>query len=300
MRQSGILSSLGVFIVVLTAMTSPLMAGTGCFRGEIVSATDYGKISLLPAGSPSAMDAGVLGPHYPLNSGDILSVSGDTVVIIRDRPGGKTRRLTVADDPVIIGAEETCETRPAFQKTFGGMINATLGVILSGPVAEMPVPTYPRAISIAGGVELPFEDPQYLAAGLEHLAFHWSGPEAEVMLRHEGANDSLVSAPSRDVPFLAEQLSRPTRTGERLQLMITSRNREITRKIEVLETSALPLPDGLSALENLSSDEAAIYAIWLATEGPPQWRLQGLSMLSVVAEENYMAWKTLRALRATQ
>lgn len=293
-------------IAAAASLTFPLSAAAdGCtFRGEIVYADDYRKIVIDRADPARAGQS--LGPHAPIYPGDTLLVQGDQVIWIRDAPGGELRELTQGDGRVTIAQPETCDVRDGFKATLGGLMSS-LKAIIGGPVADQPVPTYPTR-SNAGepdselsptGIELNLSDQQLVTSDIVTLGIHWKGMEAKVLLASSNAQDTpLVAAEAKYAPFIDTQLSRPLVVGERLQLVIATELGSVARSIRVVPRDVLPKPASVQSLDDLSPAEAAVYAIWLATEGPPEWRLQGMTLLSETAREDYMAWKVLRGLRA--
>ncbi len=270
-------------------------AADGCtFRGEIVYADDYRKIVIDRSDPVRAGQS--LGPHAPLYPGDTLLVQGDQVIWIRDAPGGELREISAGDGRVSIAQPETCDVRQGLSTTLDRLAQS-LSSIISGPVAEQPIITHPqRGDTAPDGLKLNFERAQFLTGDTMALSVSWSGLGAEVSLR--SANDAgvLSSARSADVPFVDLAFNRPLQPGEELRLDLETEQGVVSRAIRVVPRDALPKPPGVQSLDDFTPDEATIYAIWLATEGPPEWRLQGMSLLAEAAREDYMAWKVLRAL----
>ncbi|ARE41576.1 hypothetical protein RGUI_3435 [Rhodovulum sp. P5] len=272
-------------------------AAGGCtFRGEIVYAEDFPRIVIDRADPEHGGQA--LGPHAPLYPGDVLLVQGDQVAWIRDEPGGDLREITAGDGRVTIGQPETCDVHAGFAVTLRGLY-ASLNAIIGGPVTDQPIVTYPRRGDPApGGLKLAFGDGQLLAAGTEFLSVSWTGLDAEVALRSTTDDTVLINLRSAGVPLVEGAIERPLQPGEALRLEFETEKGRVTRTIRVVPRGDLPKPAGVESLDDLTPAEATIYAIWLATEGPPEWRLQGMSLLARAARDDYMAWKVLRGLRS--
>ena len=279
------------------ALPQQVAADECSFRGEIVLAEDYNRIVLEPAGPARAVTA--LGPHAPLFPGDTLLVQGNQVVWIRDKPGGKLREITAGDGRVTIGQPETCTVRRGLEVTRGRLISRLM-TILKGPVADQVVVMTPRLPGQASpeGATLAFKDGQLLAEGISTLGLFWTGLDATVSLRSTMDGRVLLSTRSEGIPLVESRFSEPLHAGDRLELLIGTAAGQVTRSVSVVSPDKLPQPAGVESIDNLSATEAAIYAIWLVTEGPLEWRLQGMTLLFQAADFDYMAWKVLRALSA--
>ena len=298
--MNSIRKRIPLFLTMVTCATVafPVHATTeSCtFRGEIVYAEDYGKIVIDRADSAGGDQP--LGPHSPLYPGDVLVVQADQVVWIRDEPRGKLREITAGDGRVTIGQPESCDVRKGFDLTFDDLKDK-LEDILGGPVADQPIATYPRrGDSSASGLELAFAEEQMLTADTDLLSVSWTGTDADVALRSTADDTVLIDGSSSGVPLFEGLLERPLKSGEVLRLEIETESGRAIRTVRVVPRGDLPRPTDIQSLDDLTSTEATIYAVWLATEGPPDWHLQGMSLLAQAARDNYMAWKVLRRLRS--
>ncbi|MEM8942901.1 MAG: hypothetical protein AAGC91_12165 [Pseudomonadota bacterium] len=298
MRVVRILTLCAVALSSAVALLLPAaVAANGCtFRGEIVYADDYEKIVIERANAAPAGEA--LGPHAPLFPGDTLLVRGDQVIWIRDEPGGDLREITAGDGRVNIGQPDNCDVRKGFAETLSDLISR-LAAILEGPVADQPVVTHPvRGDTASGGLKLAFEQKLLLAEGLDALSVHWVGVDATVELRSTSDDRVRLSASTDGVPIVEEQLDLPLQAGDELILELRSEEGRVLRAVTVVTMDQLPKPAGVKNLNGLTPSEDTIYAIWLATEGPAEWRLQGMTMLAQAAQDDYLAWKVLRGLTA--
>jgi len=68
----------------------------------------------------------------------------------------------------------------------------------------------------------------------------------------------------------------------------------------VVANDDLPMPPSVTEQNARSPEEQAVYSIWLMINGPPMWRLQGLSLLAEAAETKYMAWKVWRGVLSSE
>lgn len=264
-----------------------------CFRGEIVDAEDFSQLVVFRGNE--TLSGADLGRHSPLFPGDVIVVQGEQPVIIRDRPGGDLRAIGPADGRVLIASPESCDVTEPFKTTFLAL--DIFGILSSPAYDPQPRTTYPvRGVDDAG-LLLPFAGPQSLSSDLASLSVYWTGPGALVTLR-DPSGQEIASAKSSDTPFATLPLHDLEWTASEGILELSSDTGTRSEKFRIVPPTQLPLPDGVRDLATMSEAERAIYAIWLAMEGPQDFRLQGMSLLAEAAETDYAAWKVMLALRS--
>lgn len=285
-------------ICIALAMYSTAAITQACtFHGEIVHSSDYSKI-VIDRAEPGRENEKP-GQYTPLFEGDVILLQGDAIALIRSEPGQRPQKITAGDGRVMIGSASDCQVSNNFMQV---IINLPRGIIggLRGPVPDQPVATYPRGGDGAAlGIEIDLVEPQWVSADLSTIHIFWRGLNAQVSLIDD-AGTELLTLQSESTPHVEGKLLRTLRPGETLRLVLETELGTRDWAVRVSPQADRPRPEELAGVDNLSEEERAIYAMWLATQGPPEWRLQGMSLLAKAAQTNYMAWKLWRGIWANQ
>lgn len=272
------------------------------FTGEVYRAKSYKDIVLFRGGNPQKKEA--VRRHTPLYHRDVLRVLGNQVVEIRDQPGEQLRVIGPEDGEVTIKAPRSCKLDEPGWYVILTRIADAFSAEIDGAVAPEATVTLPArsAEGDTGGetrIELPLLPRQYLSSDVDRITVVWGGPSAHASIA--GGADQILSAESDWHSWISAQPVRPLLADETLELSVVSL-RDPTNaqrvKIRVTAPGKAPRPEGIASVANLSPAERTLYALWLYRDGPPEWRLQALSLLQSASEDNYMAWKLWRAITA--
>ena len=299
----GMMSGLCLWAAPLAADESDCL-----FKGQLLSAAAFDHVRVRRKGEAEPLAS--VGAHTPLYAGDSVEVLGSEDVIIAASPHDPYQVITKSDGRVIIAEHNICDGRAGAGGIWSNLI-PTLQAVLAAPVSSRPVTTMPKRSLFCGvysqkGIVLDLDDEQLLVAGQDRLGVHWLGLLADVRVAADHDAAPLFEASAADL--MADMpLRRAIAPGEGLTLQLASALGSVTRQIRVVPPEALPRPPKIADLVPSFAPSLAVqspwevlYAIWLATEAPPQWHLQGMSLLHRAAPSDPVAEKALHALWAEQ
>ena len=267
-----------------------------CFIGKIVHADDFDQVNLYRGGDTSV--AVRVNAFTQLYWGDLLEVTSDQTIVIRDHPG-KSRPLDRSKGLIRIGEGATCEVRPSMRD-----LAQTLGAGLTSFIGG-PLPAEPRMTmtmkgddgTVPASLTVNLDGPQKIISGQPDLTVWWANRPAIVRLSAPDGVELEARPRMRNFATMAWQDLTDEPIGTWV-LSILGPKEILDITLEVVPAADLPRPPDVTSLETLNAEERVILASWLSTNGPPEWRLQGWSMLADEAKTSYAAWRLWRGMIA--
>lgn len=143
------------------------------------------------------------------------------------------------------------------------------------------------------------EPPMPVAGGFQKIApqtaapmFAWRGTATEVRLRGAGGTD-LRRLPVDGVQAIEVPIDPSLRSGELVAVGPSGSSQPLrfTRA-----SGAVPQPPFLQR-SSVGDEARLVHALWLASDGPEEWRLEGLSRLAELAKTDFAAARVVETYR---
>ena len=266
--------------------------------GQILDARRYEGVRVVTKGHPAGTFAL---PNQLLYRGDILEIREGHQATIEDRPGAPPRVLR--DGSHEIRSDAPCDLDASFWGKFPTLL--TIGLALFTPSTPVQSVTMPLSDALIDSADcapptMPFSSPQRVSRRTGYLAALWRGCVKRVVVSDGNgkifAERSLENRVQSVVIGLPPDW--PPKSGH-AELWVTDGSVWAKQNLTIVAAGAAPLPPGVDRpWTALSSSERAVAALWLALEGPAEWRLQGWSMVEQATERDYLAWKAWTGARA--
>lgn len=262
-------------------VTQPLQARSPLeATGEIVGVRRASTGEATIVGTDGSRERALVSRY--LFPGETVEAKGDTAILVRDSVQGRTITVTAASGPFRARGSATKPTSGsvAFLDRFVNLLTPPRREITVYTTGRDPARQLRRAPMLASPI-------QFLPMGAKRLALVWTGGAATIRVR--GVDGKVRQSDiSQTGSGAVEFDSFPMRIE-----LISLAEAPITYEVR---EGRPPAPPWLDKYPEGSGDRIAA-ALWLIREGPPQWRLFGLSELEEQSRGNAAADRLWHAAR---
>ena len=307
-RRLPMTARIGLLSGMMSLGFGVMAAANECpsFPAYIVSAESFKDVTLYPGGDTENPVKDV-GFKTPLRKGDLLEVTGaSNVLTYLTHPNKALVEVIETGEKEPVSLTKLCDKGIERPGLFAAAWQA-FETALAGPLVAKPTSTLPKRSLFCGeyaqkGLVLDLDPEQWVVAGQSALTVHWLGLPAAVSVTAEGeAGGEVLFATEQTDDLQAHAVfPRALAAGEDLKLELRSVLGTFDRTIKVVAPDTLPAPEGVQNVDSLTGASATAYAIWLVNDAPPEWRLQGMTLLAEAAQKDHVALKVWRSLWAEQ